>query len=200
MSEEILRSLAQLFAIITKQDGGVIPIEREFVYNYFRKKLNLATAEEYIALYEDFLKDGESKEEKPEEGKEVKKKLTSVKDSVRTLGICRKINKTLTLKQKIVVLVELLEILILEGKSIEQKQEIIDTVATAFNIEKEEYKILHTFIAEGDSAILNHPEIIAINATPPEQYGFAAKHLSSEYLNGNVFFARIVSVDMIFMT
>ena len=36
-----------------------------------------------------------------------KSKLTSVKDSVKTLGICKKINKTLTQKQKVVVLIKL---------------------------------------------------------------------------------------------
>src|SRR5262245_25281124 len=120
MSEEILKSLAQLYAIITKQDGGVTESEKAFVVNSFKKKLNLATAEQYISLYEEFLKDGEGKDDG-------KKRLTSVKDSVKTLGNCRKINKTLTQKQKIVVLVELLEILKSEGKDIAQQQEIIDT-------------------------------------------------------------------------
>ena len=35
MSEEILKALTQLFAIITKQDGGVTEKEREFVIGFF---------------------------------------------------------------------------------------------------------------------------------------------------------------------
>jgi len=35
MSEEILKALTQLFAIITKQDGGVTENERQFVINFF---------------------------------------------------------------------------------------------------------------------------------------------------------------------
>ena len=36
MSEEILKALTQLFAIITKQDGGVTENERQFVITFFR--------------------------------------------------------------------------------------------------------------------------------------------------------------------
>jgi len=192
MSEEILKSLAQLYAIITKQDGGVTENERLFVVNSFKKKLNLTTAQRYIELYESFLSDGEAKEDG-------KKKLTSVKDSVRTLGICRKINKTLTHKQKIVVLIELLEILKLEGKDVAQKQEIIDTVADAFNIEKEEYKTLHSFVLFDDIRMYDNEHFLVINNKNSSTISGISKHVHSELVAGNIFFVRVASVDMIFM-
>ncbi len=192
MSEEILKSLAQLYAIITKQDGGVTESERAFVVNSFKKKLNLATAEQYIALYDEFIKDGEGKDDG-------KKRLTSVKDSVKTLGICRKINKTLTQKQKIVVLVELLEILKSEGKDSAQQQEIIDTVSIAFNIDKEEYKILHTFVLHNDTEAFGNENILLINHKDPSAMPEGAKHIQSELTDGNIFFVRVKSVDMIFL-
>jgi len=40
MSEEILKALTQLFAIITKQDGGPTNTEREFVINFFRPQIS----------------------------------------------------------------------------------------------------------------------------------------------------------------
>lgn len=192
MSEEILKSLAQLYAIITKQDGGVTESEKTFVVNSFKKKLNLATAEQYIALYEEFLKDGEVRDDG-------KKRLTSVKDSVKTLGICRKINKTLTQKQKIVVLVELLEILKSEGKDIGQQQEIIDTVAIAFNIEKEEYKTLQTFVLNKDIQLFGDENILVINNRSSSTIPGNAKHIHSDLTDGNIFFVRVRSVDMIFL-
>ncbi len=193
MSEEILKSLAQLYAIITKQDGGVTESEKTFVVNSFKKKLNLATAEQYINLYEEFLKDGEGKEDG-------KKKLTSVKDSVKTLGICRKINKTLTQKQKIVVLIELLEILKSEkSKDADQQQEIIDTVAIAFNIEKDEYKTLQTFVLHDDIQLFGDENVLVINNRDSSTIPGNAKHIHSDYTDGNIFFVRVKSVDMIFL-
>ncbi|MCU0430454.1 MAG: ATP-binding cassette domain-containing protein [Cytophagaceae bacterium] len=192
MSEEILKSLAQLFAIITKQDTGVSESERNYVINSFKKRLNLTTAEQYIALYEEFLKDGENKEEG-------KKRLTSVKDSVRTLGICRKINKTLTHKQKIVVLVELLELLKTQGAASAQKEEIIDTVSTAFNIDKAEYAVLQTFVLKDDSELFETEEILSINRTSAEDFKGKSRHIMSENMHGNLFFIRVASADMMFL-
>ena len=193
MSEEILKSLAQLYAIITKQDGGVTESEKAFVVNAFKKKLNLATAEKYIDLYEEFLKDGEGKDDG-------KKKLTSVKDSVKTLGICRKINKTLTQKQKIVVLVELLEILKSEkGKDAAQQQEIVDTVAIAFNIDKDEYKTIQTFVLHDDIQLFGDENILVINNRDSSTIPGNSKHIHSDLTDGNIFFVRVKSVDMIFL-
>ena len=128
MSEEILKALMQLFAIIAKQDEGVELSERAYVVNFLNQQLNDEAAQEYIRLFEQHagLLDEENEEEKG------KIKLTSVKDSVRILGICKKINKTLTQKQKIVVLVRLFELINADRKFSEQRMAIINTVAEVF--------------------------------------------------------------------
>jgi hypothetical protein len=53
MSEEILKALTQLFAVITKQDGGVTENEREFVINFFRSELDQDSIKGYLDLYDD---------------------------------------------------------------------------------------------------------------------------------------------------
>ena len=98
MSEEILKALTQLFAIITKQDGGVTDLERLYVIHFFQTELDQETIEEYVRLYDEFSDYGK-------DGAEGRSRLTSVRDSVKTLGICKKINQTLTQKQKVVVLI-----------------------------------------------------------------------------------------------
>jgi hypothetical protein len=50
MSEEILKALTQLFAIITKQDGGVTENERQFVINFFQQELDHDSVKEYVQL------------------------------------------------------------------------------------------------------------------------------------------------------
>jgi len=40
MSEELLKALMQLFAIIAKQDGGVEVKEREFVKMFLEQQIN----------------------------------------------------------------------------------------------------------------------------------------------------------------
>ena len=52
MSEEILKALTKLFAIITKQDGGVTEEEREYVLSFFQMELDRDTVNEFISIYD----------------------------------------------------------------------------------------------------------------------------------------------------
>ncbi len=105
MSEEILKALMQLFAIIAKQDEGVETNEKEYIKNFLAQHLSEEQSKEYYALFEKHSEWGDEEEE----GETKKKRLTKVNDSVRILGICKKINKTLNQNQKIVALVRLFE-------------------------------------------------------------------------------------------
>ena len=40
---------------ITKQDGGVTDIEREYVKSFLQQQLNEQAVKEYLALYDNFL-------------------------------------------------------------------------------------------------------------------------------------------------
>ena len=201
MSEEILKALTQLFAIITKQDGGVTEAERDFVISFFKQELDHESVQEYVGLYDKFAGYKKEEEKTEEEKKEDKKeKLTSVKDSVRTLGICKKINKTLTQKQKVVVLIKLLELVGSEKNFTPQRMEIIDTVSTVFNIEKEEYKLIEGLIVKEHSEEFDDPNVMLVNSEPveetPKEEG--TKHVQTE-VHGNLIFIKILSVDMYFV-
>ncbi len=191
MSEEILKALTQLFAIITKQDGGVTENERQFVINFFQQELDQDTVKGYVTLYDDF--SGYSKQGT---GEEEKNKLTSVKDSVKTLGICKKINKTLTQKQKVVVLTKLLELIGSDKNFTPQRIEIINTVSTVFNIGQEEYKLVETFIIAQKVDHLNYKDILLVNSSEAKSAELQ-KH-SHAHIDGQLIFMRVNSVDMYF--
>ena len=152
MSEEILKALMQLYAIIAKQDDGVEESERDFVLLTLRQQVSGSKVEEYIHLfdkksgYSKKNKASESKEEEEESKPKKKRKLTSVGDSVKILGISKKINKTLTQKQKVIVLVRLFELVNSDRKFTEQRMAIIHTVAEVFNISHQNVKNIQTFV------------------------------------------------------
>jgi ABC-type multidrug transport system ATPase subunit len=190
MSEEILKALTQLFAIITKQDGGVSENERQFVINFFQTELDQDSLKEYVDLYDQFSGYGKAEEEG-------KSKLTSVKDSVKTLGICKKINKTLTQKQKVVVLIKLLELVGSDKNFTHQRMEIINTVSTVFNILKEEHNLIENFIVTEDPKSLNFPDILLANSDEKTDADKVYKH-AHVHIEGNLIFIRVRSVDMFF--
>lgn len=191
MSEEILKALTQLFAIITKQDGGVTENERSFVIRFFQQELDQDSLKEYIDLY-----DGFSGYNQPEVEKSDRVKLTSVKDSVKTLGICRKINKTLTQKQKAVVLIKLLEMVGSDRNFTTQRMEIINTVSNVFNIEEEEYKLIEAFVTSTEPTTLDFPNILVVNDQGPKPN--LQKHIHA-HLQGHIVLMRLDNVDLHFV-
>ncbi|MFQ3212949.1 MAG: ABC-type multidrug transport system ATPase subunit [Marivirga sp.] len=197
MSEEILKALTQLFAIITKQDGGVTEKERNFVIGFFQQELDQDSIKEYLELYDKIAGYGEVETiGTEEEEKKKKRKLTSVRDSVRTLAICKKINKTLTQKQKIVVSVKLLELVSSDNNFTPQRMEIIDTVSNVFNIAKNEFKLIESFVIKSSGKeLVEFEEILSVNdETSVEQQ----MHVHAD-IKGEILFMRVDSVDMYFV-
>jgi ABC-type multidrug transport system ATPase subunit len=190
MSEEILKALTQLFAIITKQDGGVTAKERDYVITFFKTELDKDSVDEYIKLYDDFSGYGKVEED------DGKSKLTSVRDSVKTLGICKKINKTLTQKQKVVVLIKLLELVGADNNFSPQRKEIINTVSTVFNIVKDEYALIESFVITSNANALNFPDILILNAAGADPSKIN-KHVHG-HIHGDLIFMRVRSVEMYF--
>ncbi len=191
MSEEILKALTRLFAIITKQDGGVTETERNFVISIFKEDLDQDSIKEYLELYDEFVGYGKEIEVSK------KKKLTSVLDSVKTLAICRKINKTLTQKQKIVVLIKLFELVGSDRNFTSQRMEIINTVSEVFNITAEEYKLIEGFIRHTEDDGFDSEDILYACKERDEKL-IKAREVNVS-ISGELLFIRIKSVDMYFV-
>lgn len=202
MSEEILKALMQLFAIIAKQDTGANISFRDFVESFLKNQISKDKVAEYLLLYDSFLIDKKEKEteNKPDENSD-KPKLTSVKDSVRTLGICKKINKTLVQKQKIVVLSRLFEMIHADNQLTTQRLQIINTVAEVFNIHEAEKSLIQHFVTSSDPYSLESPdllimddnEIVTLNSIN------GINHIHTHGLDGFISIIKVQSVGLYFL-
>lgn len=195
MSEEILKALMQLFAIIAKQDEGVESVEIDYVRNFLTQQLNAEAAREYLGLFYEHAGIEIGKETNTKDQDEPK--LTSVKDSVKILGICKKINKKLTQEQKVVVLVRMWELVNVDRKFTDQRMAIINTAAEVFNISTDEFKSVEAFVINDDARELDRPNILIIN--DKDKAGELHKFIRTEALDGNLFILQIKSVDLYFL-
>lgn len=186
----------QLFAIIAKQDVGLSDSERAFVESFLRQQLNESSVKEYLALFDSFIEaDKDKKEDDPDKPK--KPRLTSVKDSVKILGIAKKINKTLTQKQKVVVLVRLFELINSDKNFTPQRMAIIDTAAEVFNISKEEYNAISSFVIQDDTRELDFSDVLIIHSGGMQNQN--SHFIESPQLDGHICILRINSVDLYFL-
>lgn len=138
MSAGILRALMQLFAIIA---GANKASGREIVAVFLRQQLNKELVNQYLALYEDFA-------EKFHRNKGSSEKRTSMA-SVKVLRICDQINEELQQKEKLFVVVRLLEFICDFSEREEQEWEFIHTVSEAFNIEPDTFSQLRLLVETG---------------------------------------------------
>ncbi|TXI67859.1 MAG: ATP-binding cassette domain-containing protein [Cyclobacteriaceae bacterium] len=194
MSEEILKALTQLFAIITKQDGGVSENERQFVIDFFQQELEKSAIAGYLELYDTI--SGYTEQQTPHVD-DKSNKLTSVKDSIKTLAICKKINKTLAQKQKVIVLNKLLELVGSDKHFTPQRMEIVNTVSTVFNIVQDEYKLIESFVISEDPGNLNFKDIL-VASEGTQKIAPLQKHIHT-HVHGHLVFLRVSSVGMYFV-
>ncbi|MCU0443398.1 MAG: ATP-binding cassette domain-containing protein [Microscillaceae bacterium] len=187
MSSQILQALTKLFALITRQDGGATEFERKFVIDYFVKELDQDSVHEYTKLYD----------EEAEYGKVQDNKVISMKDSVRILKFCREINKGLEQRQKIIILIKLLELVASDKNFTAQRRMIIDTIASAFNL-KEEYTGIESFVLSEDSSTITGDDIL-VASTSNKLISPEAKYLKIENLQGEITFKQIKSADLYFV-
>jgi len=193
MSEEILKALMQLFGLIAKQDGGVEANETEYVQTFLKQQLNAEAVEEYYSLFLKFSKDSKIRKEESEG----KVKLTSMKDSVKILGICKKINKKLNKEQKVVVLLRLYELVNADRKFTEQRMAIINTVADVFKLPKQEIDAIETYTVNNDLAKLDLEDVLLVNHELSSHEN--SKHIQSGELDGNVIILRVKSAGLYFV-
>lgn len=188
MSERILKALMQLFAIVCDVED-ISGRSRNVVEGFLKQQLNQELVEEYLKIFDAFLEAQKGTDDKK------KRKRTSV-NSVKVLRICTQINEELAQKQKVVVLIRLLEF-ILSGEVItEQEMEFVSTVAETFNIDSEEYaKCLHFIRSKGNAEVQNDADFLLINNAKfnaQEQL----KHVYSEGISGQLCILRIKSVSI----
>lgn len=189
MSERILRALMQLFAIIAKVDG-VTTDSRAVVESFLRQQLSLDLVEQYLAIFDEYLEQHHQVTKR----KDGSAKRTSL-NSVKVLRICTQINEELTQKQKVVVLIRLLEFIHSSYEISEQELEFVKTVSETFNIEEGEFDRMRAFVEEDIADMPDIAELLVVDNGQPTYK--QAHHIYSDSIgNGRVCVLHVPSVGM----
>ncbi len=189
MSERILKALMQMFAIIARVDG-VTNTGRAIVQSFLKQQLSQDMVDQYLTLFDQFLEQHHNVKKR----KDGSEKRTSL-GSVRVLKICTQINAELTQKQKVVVLVRLLEFIHSSNEISQQELEFVKTVAETFNIEDEEFRRTMAFVQNNENDVPNSPFLLVINNSKENKYG-VSKYIYSENITGQARVLYIPSVNM----
>jgi ABC-type multidrug transport system ATPase subunit len=191
MSERILKALMQLFSIVSDTEE-LTDNSRKIVESFLKQQLNQQLVKEYLRLYDDFI---DAKNKKSEGSK--RKKRTSV-NSVKVLLICTQINEELAQKQKLIVLIRLIEFIYANNHPSEQELEFINTVSETFNIPAEEFNHCLDFTRKSIDEKFDSPSILVINNKKENELK-ESKHIYSEGINGELRILKIETVNLFFV-
>ncbi|HAW52926.1 MAG TPA: ABC transporter, partial [Flavobacteriales bacterium] len=193
MSENILKALMQLFAIVVEVEG-ISTNSRQIVESFLKQQLNQELVEEYLALFDGFI----AKQNAKADGTERRKKISG--SSVKVLKICTEINEELAQPQKIVVLIRLLEFIYSDGKeAAEQELEFVHTVSEIFNIPEEEFVNCNAFVKSDSKTKLESDAVLIVNHVEESKLK-KSRHLYSEGMDdGEVRVLMVKSVKMLLL-
>ena len=183
----------QLFAIIARpQSNG--RDRRTVVENFLNRLLNADLVQAYLKSFDDYYS---IHQKRSLESSRSRKRTAS--SSVRVLLICTEINEELTQKQKIFVLVQLLEFVKSDLPAIEsvtdQELEFLTTVAEVFKIPKEEFKLIHDFVLSSLDNLPSSNKIVIINNERNFKHS-QVRHIYSDALEGQIRVMQVQSANM----
>lgn len=200
MSERILKALMQLFAIIAKveineQTNEISSDEdsRKVVSLFLKQELNQERVKEYLDLFDSFIETHHGKSKR----KDGKRKRTSV-NSVKILRICTQINEELKQRQKVIVLIRIIEFIDSDKEISDQEHEFAATVSETFNISQEEFNSCLNYVTANEDSKLSTPNFLVVN-NEKENKDTAAKHIYSETIIGSLRVIQVPSVNTYFV-
>lgn len=191
MSEQILKALMELFAIIARPESDASD-RRTVVGSFLKRMLNQELVNDYLKVFDEYYFKHQTLH--VERGA---KRIGP--DSVKILKFCDQINKELTQQQKIIVLVRLFEFVNSDDDEItDQEFEFISVVSGSFYIEDAEYNGIKEFTINPFDSIPNSSDILIIDNNR-KLSGNKNKHIYSEFLEGQLRVLHITTANMYLM-
>jgi len=194
MSEKILETLMQLFAIIAKPQSN--DSERRSVVEVFLMRLlNQELVKEYLATYDKEYEEARKKLEKSS----AERREGAI--AIRIRKLCKEINEQgqLDEQQRIVVVIQVLEFCKSGGQEVSSLElGFINTLAEGLNITEEEYEVIEKFVLNPFNNIPVTHNLLIINGIKDFDNG-TAKHVTKDLLKGHIWILFVHSVKMYFV-
>lgn len=210
MKESNINALVHLFAIIesAKEDLDTVDTAELVVKPYLNRNLNQELTEEYLRLFHDYLS-FYSVSDNPQSKEDNEIDSTSI---IQVAKICNQLNRELLYVERILVFMQLLELINADMKISEKEKEFMALVAMNFNLKKDEVSGLISFITDPERKDLEKENTLIINNKVtewPEEMAWMMRkksvnvpglneflHLHVDNLFGEILVYRIMSVGV----
>lgn len=192
MNEKILNTLMHLFAIIAPAQGNESD-RRRVVEAFLRPQLNQEGVDAYLRIFDAYYSEAQQRLKK---GNEARRNAAI---SVRIIKICFDIGAQLTLNQKIIVLVQLLEYCRSDGSEVSGTElEFIITAAEGFNVNPDDYQLIQQFVLSKRAEVPESSQVLVIDNDRTSRYE-KTHHIVNDTFRGQVRVLNLLQADMLFV-
>ena len=190
MSEELLKAIVQLFAIVAKE--RITEDERANIKEFLSLHLNQEATRYYLNLFDDFCKANKRLIEPSLNVDDAT--LEFVDDWSQIIQIAKKVNQALTTQQKAVLAIKIIELCYADGQLSERQSNLIYYIGEALKIPKRDIKAMSTFVQGQDIEELASKNILVID----EGSGgaeFPGPRITAKDLTGLIAILRLADIE-----
>jgi ABC-type multidrug transport system ATPase subunit/uncharacterized tellurite resistance protein B-like protein len=179
MSEALLKAILRLFAVVANE-GEVTQQERDQIKAFLQEHLSRQAVDSYIKLFDEY-----------------SRAAAISSDAMSIKNLCQEINTQLTQKQKVVIVLELINIIQADGEISDGEEKLLHIIADTFKISDQDIVAIKTFVLGSFQSELDHENILIIDSVniPYSK----ARHIIKEEINGFVAVLYIKQAELYFV-
>src|SRR6185295_6905050 len=183
MSEPVLKAIMRLFALVAKEDK-VTQQERDYIRNFLADHLNQKAVASHVQLFDDYSSSYSGK--------------LSVTQEQETIDlICAEINQEVVQKQKAVIILELMTIILADGTISMHEELLSHAIGKALLVSKEDVNLIQAYVQARTPQAFDHESILIIESQPSP--ATRSKKIIREDLDGFIAVLYVKSTDIYFI-
>jgi len=196
MSEELLKAIVQLFAIVAKE--RITDDERANIKEFLSLHLNQEAIRYYLNLFDELVKANKKVSTTPDLGNVDEETQQFVDDWARIMQISKQVNQALTTQQKAVIIVKIIELVFADGHISDRQGNLIFYIGEALKIPLKDLQAMRTFVIGQDMDELNLKNILIIDEGSGD-ISHVGPHITSKNLTGLIAILRLQDVETYFI-
>lgn len=186
MSELLLKAILRLFAFVTYEDNRVTEQERNQIKIFLEEHLNKNMVDTYLDLFDGYVQSVPAGRENAGE------ELRIIEE------ICQEISAGLTQKQKVVIMLELIRIILADGTASSDEEKMVFAIGSFFKVASDDIQSIKAFVTAQSKEDLDGENMLVIDAS---SHAFQkAHHITRSYLDGYIAILYIPQADLYFIS
>ncbi len=195
MSEELLKAIIQLFAIVARE--RITEAERTNVKEFLSLHLNRDATDYYIKLFDEFVQ-SHNVENAGELRNFDEETQQFVDDWAKIMQIIKQMNQALTMQQKMVMVVKIIELVYSERDLSDRQGNLIFYIGQALKIPKPDMQALKAFVTGQDIDELASRNVLIVDEGSDEK-AYPGPRIVEKNLTGLIAILRLPEAETYFI-